>query len=183
MSLHEDAVHVLESWQAPDHAQDALRRDYLAHLAAHPNGVWRGCVPGHLTASAAVLDPGGGHVLLTLHRKERRWLQLGEHCEDGDTTLTTVAFREATEESGIAGLELLPVPVRLDRHDVACQPGGSRHLDVQYAGVAPAGARPELSSESLDLRWFPVDALPDNTDESVRALVAHSAGLVASLHR
>jgi hypothetical protein len=29
-----------------------------------------------------------------------------------------------------------------------------------------------ISDESLDLRWWPVDALPDDADDSVRRLVA-----------
>ena len=89
MSLHADAVRVLTEWTAPGGApeapeQDRLRRDYLGHLAAHPDGMWRSCGTGHLTASALVVDPRRGRVLLTLHRKLRMWLQMGGHCEDGD---------------------------------------------------------------------------------------------------
>ena len=42
-------------------------------------------------------------MLLTLHRKVGRWLQLGGHCEPADTTLAGAALREATEESGLPG--------------------------------------------------------------------------------
>jgi hypothetical protein len=38
-----------------------------------------------------------------------------------------------------------------------------RHLDVRFLAVAPAGARAAVSAESLDVRWWPADALP--TDE------------------
>jgi hypothetical protein len=37
------------------------------------------------------------------------------------------------------------------------------HLDVRYLAIVPAGTAPVLSEESLELRWFDVDALP--TDE------------------
>ncbi|RAY13326.1 NUDIX hydrolase [Actinomadura craniellae] len=181
--LHADVVRVLTGWQAPDAAQEALRGDFLAHLATHPDGVWRGCVPGHITASSAVFDATGERVLLTLHPKVGLWLQLGGHCEPGDGTLAEAALREATEESGIAGLRLLPDPVRIDRHAVRCHPEGSYHLDVQYAAIAPAGARAHISTESDDLRWFPVDALPELSDAVLHRLVAGAHPLLATTPR
>nr|WP_206345472.1 NUDIX hydrolase [Streptomyces thermoviolaceus] len=145
-----------------------MRRAYLDHLAAHPDGMWRACTDGHITASALVVDPDGGRVLLTLHRKLRMWLQMGGHCEPQDSTLAGAALREATEESGIVGLSLLPGgPVRLDRHRTPC----AWHLDVQYAAVAPPGAVEALSDESLELRWFPYAQVPDVADKSVVRLV------------
>ena len=147
---------------------------FLAHLAEHEDGMWRECVAGHLTASAAVLDASGERVLLTLHPKAKLWLQLGGHCERGDATLAGAALREAAEESGITGLRLLPGPVRVDRHRVWCH-GGSYHLDVQYTAVAPPGARATISEESDDLRWFALDAIPEPADDVLRRLVKASA--------
>jgi 8-oxo-dGTP pyrophosphatase MutT (NUDIX family) len=172
VTLRTEAVRELSAWAAPTPDQVALRAAYLDHLAVHDDGMWRRCAPGHLTASALVLDRPGRRVLLTLHPKVGRWLQTGGHCEPGDRTLAAAALREATEESGIAGLELHDGPVRLDRHVVPCQPdGSSEHFDVQYVAIAPAGATETISEESLDLRWWPVDALPEGVDGSVRALV------------
>lgn len=175
MSLYDDAVLVLKGYEDQDPEQDALRRLYLDHLAAHPDGMWKACRDGHLTASAMVIDPSRGRVLLTLHRKLRIWLQMGGHCEPEDASLAASALREATEESGIAGLTLLPGgPVRLDRHHTPC----AWHLDVQYAALAPKGAVEAISEESLDLRWFPYDAVADVADDSVvRLLEATRAGL------
>jgi len=164
VSLHDDAVLVLKGHEG----QDELRQVYLDHLAAHPDGMWKACADGHITASALVIDPSRGRVLLTLHRKLRMWLQMGGHCEPVDETLARAALREGTEESGIAGLTLLPGgPVRLDRHHTPC----AWHLDVQYAAVAPEGAVEAISDESLDLRWFPYAEVADVADESVVRLV------------
>ncbi|HSK27681.1 MAG TPA: NUDIX hydrolase [Jiangellales bacterium] len=172
MSLHADAVGVLEAWAAPDAGQEALRASFLAHLRAHPDGHLRTCRPAHVTASALVVDPGSGRVLLTLHPKAGLWLQTGGHCEPGDRSLAGAALREATEESGIAGLVLGDGPVRLDRHPAPCAPGVvEQHLDVQYLAWSPTGAREQVSAESRELGWFAPDALPEPTDDAVRALV------------
>lgn len=184
--LHGDAVRVLEGWRpgacgAPERSeapepseaaeQERLRADYLRHLAAYPDGMWKSCADGHVTASALVVDPSRGRVLLTLHRKLRMWLQMGGHCELSDATLERAALREATEESGIEGLTLLPGgPVRLDRHPTPC----AWHLDVQYAALAPAGAVEAISDESLDLRWFGYDEVASVADTSVVRLVART---------
>ncbi|OLZ67151.1 NUDIX hydrolase [Streptomyces sp. IMTB 2501] len=164
MSLYDNAVLVLKGYED----QEDLRRTYLDHLAAHPDGMWKACEDGHITASALVIDPAHGRVLLTLHKKLRMWLQMGGHCEPADATLAEAALREATEESGIAELSLLPAgPVRLDRHHTPC----AWHLDVQYAAVAPPGAMEAISDESLDLRWFAYDEVADVADESVVRLL------------
>lgn len=160
--LHADAVAVLTAWTPTDDAQAALRDRYLAHLDAHPDALWRGGPPAHLTVGMLVLDPTGERVLLTHHAKARRWFQLGGHLEDGDTTLAAGALREAREESGLAGLVPLPGVVQLDAHELPGAFGRCReHLDVRFAAVAPADAVPVVSEESLDVAWFGVDDLPN----------------------
>ncbi|MFT3661582.1 MAG: NUDIX domain-containing protein [Gordonia sp. (in: high G+C Gram-positive bacteria)] len=179
-ALTESARTVLAEWTAPDPEQDALRHAYLAFVDAVPNPCERACVPGHLTGSAIVFDASGEQVLLTLHPRVGRWVQLGGHCEPGDAGIAEAAFREATEESGLDGLTLGAAPVHLHTHPITCSLGlPTRHLDVRYAAVAPAGddgapPAPVRSSESVDLAWWPVDALPEDVDaETVPALIAY----------
>ena len=172
MSLHADALAALEEWHAPSPAQEALRERYVAHLHAHADGLTRGSVPDHITASTVVLSRDGTRALLTLHAKAQRWFQLGGHCEPEDRTLAGAALREATEESGLTGLRLDPVPVQLSEHAVPfCgSTGDVHHLDVRFVAVAPADGVHAVSEESLDVRWWPVEALPDPEPDLVEAV-------------
>ncbi|KQV73887.1 NUDIX hydrolase [Aeromicrobium sp. Root344] len=173
MTLRDDAHGVLSGWSALDAEQERLRALYVAHTETYADAMSRECHPDHLTASAIIFSADHRRVLLTLHRIIKRWLQTGGHCEPDDATLAEAALREGREESGIADLVIDPVPVLLSRHEVPCGPlRPAHHLDVQYVAVAPDGAQHVISDESDDLAWFGVDALPADTDDSVRALIA-----------
>jgi 8-oxo-dGTP pyrophosphatase MutT (NUDIX family) len=174
VSLHADALSVLRAWTPPTAAQDALRERYVVHLEAQPEGLTRGCYPDHLTASTLVLSADGSRVLLTLHAKARRWFQFGGHCEPADTTLAGAAEREAVEESGIASLRVDAVPVQLSEHAVPfCDPrGGVHHLDVRFVAVASDDDEHAVSEESIDVRWWPLTALPDGLEDDLHELVA-----------
>jgi 8-oxo-dGTP pyrophosphatase MutT (NUDIX family) len=180
--LHADALGTLTHWSPADAGQEALRAAYVAHLRAHADGVWRSCVPAHLTASVLVLDDSARHVLLTLHRKGGFWGQLGGHCEPGDTTMAAAALREGVEESGIPGLRLVgDGPVDLDRHELSGAFGScGEHLDVRYAALAPPGAEPVVSDESHDVRWFDVDHLPPEAVDDLGRLVSRARAAVRS---
>lgn len=170
MSLHASVVDALSRWDAPNPEQDSLRHAVLAFALARPDACRRACEPGHITASALVLDHRGTHALLTLHPRVGRWLQLGGHCEESDRDITAAALREATEESGIHGLRIEPEMVALHVHPVTCSLGvPTRHLDMQFVAHAPADTDIVRSDESLDLRWWPVDAMPQE-DSALLAL-------------
>lgn len=156
--LTDDLGAVLDRWPAPDPAQEALRTAYLTHLGAHPDAVLRAGPPEHFTASCLVLDAGLTAVLLTHHRKANAWFQFGGHLEPADVSVHAAAVREATEESGLAALDLPPVVVQLDRHELSAAFGRCRaHLDVRYAAVADRSAAYAVSAESLDVAWFAAD--------------------------
>lgn len=169
--LHRDAMSVLSAWENDEPQQRVLREQYLEFLREHPDGMSRECRIGHLTSSALVMDEHRSRVLLTLHPKVGRWLQLGGHNEQTDASIGAAARREAQEESGIDDVVISGIPLRLDRHPVPCGGAMSEHLDVQYLALVPADAQEVISDESDDLRWFPVDALPEPLDPSVRALI------------
>lgn len=137
----------------------------------------RSHLPGHLTGSALVVSPALDQVLLTLHRKLGKWLQLGGHA-DGVPRLDEVAMTEAREESGLPDLAFLPyegslggvpgpLPFDLDIHPIPARGEVPEHLhyDVRYLVVAPGTPPPVRSSESRDVRWLSLDEARSVTDE------------------
>jgi 8-oxo-dGTP pyrophosphatase MutT (NUDIX family) len=161
----------LQAWSPPNWEQDQLRRHYLDHLARRSDGWSRSCVGAHLTASSLICGAAAGMVLLTLHRRLGQWLQTGGHIEATDASLEAAATREAAEESGLADLSLEPSPLLLSKHEVSCGPvKPTYHLDVQYLILANHLISPGVGEESIDVRWFAHDQLPE-VDHSVAALV------------
>jgi 8-oxo-dGTP pyrophosphatase MutT (NUDIX family) len=175
VSVRESAIALLREWEAPNRQQDSLRHAVLAFLDARDDACLRECAPGHITASALVLDDSGDQVLLTLHPRLGRWVQLGGHCEADDGDILAAALREATEESGVDGLRIEPDLVAIHVHALTCSLGvPTRHLDLQFVAHAPAAAQIAVSDESVDLRWWPADGLPGGSDEALAYLVARA---------
>lgn len=145
--------------------------DRVVHLMEQwPQCLHREHLPGHLTASAWVMDPSGTYVVLTHHRKLDIWVQLGGHA-DGDADLPAVARREVAEESGITGI----VPVSGDPwhiFDVDVHPipayrdtGPHDHHDIRFAFEAASLQPLTVSDESHDVQWVDLDNLPQYTTE------------------
>lgn len=165
-------------------SQRTLPERFVELLGHGPGAFVRDHLPGHFTGSALVVTPSFDRILLTLHRKLGKWLQLGGHA-DGDVQLARVALREAEEESGLARLEVPGEPPRildLDLHWIpeGKEPGHS-HYDVRYLVVAPIPEPLQLSEESTDLRWFSLtEARALSAERSLLRLFDKLAWLKAS---
>jgi 8-oxo-dGTP pyrophosphatase MutT (NUDIX family) len=172
MDLHADAVRLVEAWSPPTPVAAAIRSRFLELLATQPRATSRTNPGAHLTASALVVNADLDRVLLCLHGRVGRWLQLGGHCEEGDVSLAEAALREAAEESGIAGLRVHAEPIDLDVHPVICSEGPSHHFDVRFVAIAPPGAVETVSAESHALGWFTPDRLPSPLGTATERLMA-----------
>jgi 8-oxo-dGTP pyrophosphatase MutT (NUDIX family) len=173
-----------EGSRSPQQVEVETLAGFSALLASETSCFHNDCfVPGHCTGSALVVDPTLSRVVLTFHRKVRRWLQLGGHA-DGHPRMHEVALREAREESGMEQfrfwqfsaepLDTAPLPFDWDIHEIPARPGvpSHRHYDVRYLLVASGDLSLQISDESLDLRWFSLDELAGlELDNSVQRLI------------
>jgi 8-oxo-dGTP pyrophosphatase MutT (NUDIX family) len=158
------------------------RDEFLRFTAAHDDALLRTCAPGHLTGSALVLEPVHERILLLHHRKLQKWLQPGGHA-DGDANLAAVALREATEETGIAGMKVVVPAIHLDVHRVE-PPREPPHLhyDVRFLVLAPEGAEAVGNHESTALRWVTLEELDAITEEpGLRTLARRAVAVARSL--
>ncbi|MEM7092505.1 MAG: NUDIX hydrolase [Actinomycetota bacterium] len=145
---------------------DEDRQRILELVDAHDDIAIRTCRPGHLTGSAFVIDPSRNAALLLFHTKLQKWLQPGGHA-DGDTNLAAVAWREATEETGIDGLEVVTPAIDIDIHEVDPPAEDAHlHLDVRFLVLTPPGAEPVGNHESQGFRWVTPDALASGDYEA-----------------
>ena len=165
-----------------DDALAEVKRDFFQLTALEPDALLRTATPGHLTASACVLDHDATRVLLLEHTKLKRWLQPGGHA-DGEANLARVALTEAWEETGIEGLEIVDPAIDLDIHNVA--PEGKDpilHYDVRFLVFAPEGAEPKGNHESTDIRWVAFDELDAyDLDPGTHRMITTARALAAEL--
>ncbi len=146
-------------------------------LVANSGNPWSRSVPLHLTASALIVHPDSGRVLLRWHQRQRAWLQVGGHGDPGETDALMIALREAHEETGLA--DLVPWPDGSIRQVVivSVPAAGSEpaheHADVRFilATRTPGAIRAE--NRGAPLRWLSLTEARDLTSEAnLRELLA-----------
>lgn len=122
---------------------------------------WSRAIPVHLTASAFIVHPPSGRVLLRWHLRHRSWLLVGGHADPGEHDPLAIALREGREETSLADLRPWPdaglrhlaiVPVPANDREPAHE-----HADLRFtlATRMPELARPERPETPL--RWLSPD--------------------------
>jgi 8-oxo-dGTP pyrophosphatase MutT (NUDIX family) len=145
---------------------------------------WLRTLPLHLTASALIVHPDSGRVLLRWHRRQQAWLQVGGHGDPGETDPLGIALREAEEETGLT--DLVPWPDARIRHvAVVSVPEGRgepahEHADVRFllATRTPDAVVPE--GPDAPLRWLSVaDAEALTTEANLLETLARAGRSLA----
>ncbi|MEE8169734.1 MAG: NUDIX domain-containing protein [Phycisphaerae bacterium] len=160
--MHRDALlDRLRTFSPVESADGAARQRIVEFVRSNPDCFERSNSAGHITGSAWLIDPTGTRVLLTLHRKLGRWLQLGGHA-DGDCDAAAAALREAREESGIDAITLLDDAIfDLDVHEIPACDGVAAHLhyDIRFLMQVTGDPAFRTGPESRRLAWCTSDEL------------------------
>lgn len=124
--------------------------------------------PGHVTASAFVIDKSRSRLLLVHHAKLGLWVQPGGHIDEGEDVLAA-AIREVHEETGITGALIREGIFDIDVHPIPAH--GDKpahyHFDVRFL-LEATSEEVVLSDEVRDVRWVPFGNIADLvTDQSV----------------
>ncbi len=166
----------LELYCSSPNAQVERAREIQRFVESSVRCFDRNYEPGHITGSCLLLNPKGDKTLLTLHRKLKRWLQLGGHAE-GETNLLSVALREAVEESGIHEItaiepELFDVDIHLIPERPHLGEPAHFHYDVRFLmRAAHEDFRCSDESDALAwLSWQDVQERWDDFDEPMHRL-------------
>jgi 8-oxo-dGTP pyrophosphatase MutT (NUDIX family) len=157
---------VIDGYAARDATETGDLERIRDLLAEHPDP-WSRDLPLHVTASALIVHPDTGRVLLRWHARQGTWLHVGGHGDPGETRPLQVAVREAVEETGLddvtpwpdaALLHLAVVPVPASAKEPAHE-----HADLRFvlATGRPEQARPEHTSAAL--RWLSLDEAAGQT--------------------
>jgi 8-oxo-dGTP pyrophosphatase MutT (NUDIX family) len=163
----------------PAEAADVARVLELVDTAEDP---WLRSTPLHITASALIVHPQSGRVLLRWHQRQQAWLQVGGHGDPGETDPVEVALREGHEESGLTDLQ--PWPDRALVHVVVVPVAAKgdepahEHADLRFvlATAEPDAVRPE--KEHAPLRWLSVAEAQAVTEANVRETLARVGALL-----
>lgn len=172
MFTREKLIEALHRYHS-DFSEERDFREAFLTLLQHPRCFFRDHMPGHITASAWIIDEQAEFILLTLHAKLNRWLQPGGHA-DGDENVLGVALREVEEETGLKGLKPLQESVfDIDVHTIPARKDFPEHLhyDVRFLFRASREEPLIITSESHALAWKHVSDLPQvtaNNDSMLR---------------
>ena len=173
MSRVQDLLDLLEAYE-PSPAEAEAMAEILDLLFGDGDVLLADCFdPGHITASAFVVDPTRTELLLIHHGKLNTWLQPGGHVDPGEGVVNA-ALREVEEETGVAGMVISDGIFDLDVHPIPASGGrpAHTHFDVRFL-VEARSTELRKSDEVRDLRWVTLSDVPDLvTDQSVLRAVA-----------
>jgi len=185
--MHLNQKNVLTLLQSHQPTSEKERQDtkQTIEFVQSTSRFWqRDTLPGHITASAWVVDMTYRYAVLVHHKKLNQWFQPGGHIEN-DIDILAAAKREAMEETGIKQLKVVSNPIfDIDVHSIPANKSMPQHwhFDIRFAFLADAAVQPHVSDESHDVRWVPLEELAQlNNDESI-ARMAEKTQRLSRVH-
>lgn len=147
--------------------------DLRAKIGTDP--LW---LPG---VTAVVTRPGAGgeEVLLVQRADDGRWTPVTGIVDPGEEP-AVAARREAAEETGVEIVVERLAMVRTTAPVVYPNGDRSQYLDLTFACSWVAGEAHVADDESRDVRWYPLDAMPEMTEEMRTRVAAALSGEVAA---
>lgn len=178
-------LQLLSDYTTPFLEEAAMVERTRRFVEAHDNCFYRHLLPGHLSGSAWVLNPGRTHVLMMHHRKLDLWLQPGGHA-DGDPDIQRVVLKETSEEAGVDVEHVRWLHDEIfdvDVHTVHASEHDPRHehYDIRFL-VEIDDAIPLLGNdESHEVAWIPLHAVARfNNARSMYRMVQKTRRLACS---
>ncbi len=157
----------------------------LREFVSRADDPWSRSAPLHITASALIVHPDSGEVLLRWHKRQQAWLQVGGHGDPGEWDPLSIALREAREETGLADLVPWPDPdlrqVVIVAVPAAPSERAHEHADLRFllATQTPHAAMAE--APDAPLRWLKVDeACKLTAEDNLRLLLSQVPPLLPS---
>jgi 8-oxo-dGTP pyrophosphatase MutT (NUDIX family) len=179
----EEALGVALRAHRPADGDEAADLARIVGLITAEEDPWSRSLPLHLTASALVVHPTTGRVLLRWHAKQQRWLQVGGHADPGERDPWLITLREAAEETALTDLRPwpsdTPALAQVTIVDVIAAGGepAHQHADLRYflATDRPDDVPPKV--EGVPLRWMARDEALTYADAGLERLLRHVPGL------
>lgn len=182
----EDIAQLLTDYAANilSEPERSFMQRYVSLLRDEPESFWKRTqyTPGHITASAWVMNKERTQVLLIHHKGANMWFQPGGHVEAEDGTLFDAVLREVAEETGLVGV----IPKRelfdIDIHPIAARPergeSAHEHFDMRVCVEVPYETRASVDEGILGVKWCSLDEIQSiNNTQSVIRMVAKSRAM------
>jgi 8-oxo-dGTP pyrophosphatase MutT (NUDIX family) len=149
-----------------DFIEEKIFLSRFLELLESPDAYQRTHLPGHITGSAWITNPGKDMVVLVHHVNLNKWVQPGGHA-DGDEDILNVALREAEEETGLKNFKVRESIFDIDIHTIPARKGfpEHQHYDIRFLLEANPKDSITVSEESHDVKWILIHQLEEYSKE------------------
>lgn len=159
MDKRNDILIKLDNYNPESLEEQGSKILMLDFIENNKNCFQRENLEGHVTASSWIVNPDRTKVCLVHHKKLKRWMQAGGHC-DGEFRTKLVAQKELEEETGLKTAELVSDKLfDIDAHVIPDHKNVPEHIhyDVRFLFEADDNENPVVSDESNDVKWFTLE--------------------------